>query len=157
MRFLVTKENALEIAAFAEQCVNLDPLSEAIYVLAAKFLRTHFERSYDNVVKYFLEVEASVEVSHLLHKIMTYVALSPACDNCQSKACLGGKPITKDNFVPGAKFKTLPTGLDQRVYSAHSLHSLANSAKFMANDKDGNVIPGLTCSLNMGYYVYRCN
>ena len=36
-KYLVTKENVLEIAAFAEQCVNLAPLSEAIYVQPPSF------------------------------------------------------------------------------------------------------------------------
>ena len=115
----VTKDNVLEIAALAEDFANLAPLSEAIFCSAANFLGDHFRGSYKGVVKYFKEVDANADVSHLIHKIITRLDLNNTCENCHSANCLDGEAVTKDNFVPGA------------IHTVSALNSLSLSEKFM--------------------------
>eukprot|EP00092_Neocalanus_flemingeri_P104798 GFUD01134277.1.p1 GENE.GFUD01134277.1~~GFUD01134277.1.p1 ORF type:complete len:265 (-),score=78.28 GFUD01134277.1:40-834(-) len=105
----ITKEKVLEIAHLAEDNSHHEPLSEALYDVAAAVLKAEFKDKVEKVYEFFEKAEFSQVNAVVMFKLMSRlrsVNTLPSqsqCWNCQQTPCLDGQEVTKENFVSGAR------------------------------------------------------
>merc|ERR1719452_361746 len=102
----ITIENVLAVAILAEENSLHYPLSEALYDVAAAFLKQKFANKVENVYNFFSEAEASELHGLVLMKIMGRIKFLPnkkECDNCKQVLCLNGQRVRCNSAVVGAK------------------------------------------------------
>jgi len=96
----VTKENVLEVGLLAEENVLHQELSEALYDVAAGFVKD--KRAVDDLCADENE-EHAVVIFKVINK--SRKVKSELCGNCQQTPCLSGQQLTSANFVKGAKVR----------------------------------------------------
>jgi len=103
----ITIQNVIDVGILAEENSHHLPLSEALYDVAAAFLKQKFANKAENVYDFFSEAEASERRALALMKMMGRIKFLPLtdCDNCkQTKgSCLNGQEVKCNSAVVGAK------------------------------------------------------
>eukprot|EP00092_Neocalanus_flemingeri_P037485 GFUD01040817.1.p1 GENE.GFUD01040817.1~~GFUD01040817.1.p1 ORF type:complete len:280 (-),score=44.44 GFUD01040817.1:15-854(-) len=151
----VTNENVLGVAILAEDSILHPPLSEALYVAAASFLKSKFNGKLENVVDFCVENESTELHGLVLFKMLATMKNIPdpdLCENCKQTPCLNGKTLTAQNFMPGAKVAKV----DPRDYRGSTridtLMKLDGPEKFTALLTDGFIELGY----HLQYYMFNC-
>jgi len=103
----ITIENVLAVAILAEENSLHYPLSEALYDVAAAFLKQKFANKVENVYNFFSEAEVSELHGLVLMKMMGRIKFLPnkkECDNCKQVPCLNGQRVKcNSSAVVGTK------------------------------------------------------
>jgi len=141
----VTKENVLEIANLAEENILHNPLSEALYEAAARFVKT------SEVLDFF--TDKNDDNALVIYKMLKRVnkLRGEICEYCLRTPCLDGKRLTRDNFTPGAKAYYQGLKEDVRIL----ISKLANGNFSAQWDPHGEGMK----SANFGFgesYIYLC-
>eukprot|EP00092_Neocalanus_flemingeri_P085207 GFUD01107191.1.p1 GENE.GFUD01107191.1~~GFUD01107191.1.p1 ORF type:complete len:284 (-),score=76.20 GFUD01107191.1:86-898(-) len=143
----VTKDNVLSIAILAEDSILHQPLSEALYDVAASFIKKDFNGKLEDLHVF---TEANEKHALIIFKVMKQVKKirSPTCENCNQSSCLDGQNVTLQKFVEGASVSRTAARKLVRIVSEHS---------FTARNEDGTEIMGLSLNpYGHSQYVYNC-
>jgi len=115
----ITIQNVIDVAILAEENTHHQALSEALYDVAATFLRQKFDDKARNVYKFFSEAEASERHGLVLMKVVGRInfLLNLECDNCKQvkESCLNGQPVKCDTGVVGAKVYSYSHGRNATI------------------------------------------
>eukprot|EP00092_Neocalanus_flemingeri_P027025 GFUD01029306.1.p1 GENE.GFUD01029306.1~~GFUD01029306.1.p1 ORF type:complete len:273 (-),score=65.78 GFUD01029306.1:19-837(-) len=147
----VTKDNVLGVAILAEDNILLQPLSETLYDVAARFMKKDFDGKLENALDIFTEVNEKHAL--VIFKVMERVKKlkSPTCEHCKQFSCLNGQGVTHQNFVAGATVRYIH---GKGYPGINKLIKIVNELSFTGRKEDGTEITGLT--LDPAYYEYKC-
>jgi len=102
----ITIQNVIYVAILAEENTHHQPLSGALYDVAATFLKQKFDAKAKNVYDLFSEAVASERHGLALMRVMGRIKFlpKPECDNCKQvkELCLNGQSVKCDTGVVGA-------------------------------------------------------
>eukprot|EP00092_Neocalanus_flemingeri_P102892 GFUD01131619.1.p1 GENE.GFUD01131619.1~~GFUD01131619.1.p1 ORF type:complete len:243 (-),score=68.39 GFUD01131619.1:22-675(-) len=151
----VTKDNVLGVAILAEDNILLQPLSETLYDVAARFMKKDFDGKLENALDIFTEVNKKHAL--VIFKVMERMKKlkSPTCEHCKQFSCLNGQGVTHQNFVAGATVRDM--GCRGKGYCGiKKLIEIdkVNELRFTGSKEDGTEV--FSYVMDPARYLYRC-